>query len=117
MATTDSPQNERSDLQSKNFGAAGLFASLHILEEYGCEIGFNMPAEQELTVRREGITYKVIEMRGIGSHYRYGIGVDVDGEFLETTRYRHAFESYNEAVNAVIKMIRADPRQSPTPCI
>jgi hypothetical protein len=99
--------------QERNHGAASLFASLNILEVYGAEIKFGMPGEQELRIRREGIRYVVFEMGRHGEAYRYGVGVEIDGRSVRTGRYTNAFESYNEAVNAVIKMIKADPRQSP----
>jgi len=104
---------QRNVIQQRNDGAQSLFASVHILEEWGCDVEFRMPCEQELVVKRDGIRYEVRQLGRPQQPYRYGVGVTIDGEMVRTHRYENAHKSMLEAVIEVREMLKADPRQSP----
>jgi hypothetical protein len=105
---TDDPK--RQDVL--NHGAEGLFASLWWLQSQlpDANISFEMPCEQELVVRRNGIPYKVRQVHGVDG-YHYALGAAFPNESINYQGYRNAYESYSEAVDELVKFVLADPRQ------
>ena len=106
----------------ENKGAEAMFSALNWLQREmpDADVSFDMPAEQRLTVKRNGIRYAVRQLVDReDSGYVYGVGAELpttDNFGRETTemmypRFRNACQSYADAVFLLAKVIMADPRQ------
>lgn len=109
------------DTQQKNRGVSAMFSALNWLQEQcpGSELSFDMPCEQMLSVRRNGVRYSVKQMYHSGDGYRYAVGAELELEDMfgrGQSRMRfptrsNACEDYAEAVMLLAKTMLADPRQ------
>lgn len=106
--------------KEKNRGSGAMFSALNWLQEQcpDSEISFDMPWEQQLNVRRNGIRYSVKQI-STGDSYKYAVGAELELEDLlgrQSSKMRYpvranACDDYAEAVVLLAKVMLADPRQ------
>lgn len=99
----------------REHGCAGGIGALHSIQDLGCEINLRMPHGQQIVVTAPGKVDYWVEQITSASGDIFRMGMELNGERIESKNPNNMPTNYFEALNLLIKMVEHDPQNEVSP--
>lgn len=105
------PITEHDDYERvRELGCSAGVGALWSLQDLGCEIDFRMPCGQMIVVTAPGDVDYWLEQVSSYSGDRFRMGMELDGERVETKNPNNMPTNYLTALELLIKIVEHDPQ-------